>query len=84
MPISETSKKKSIDQVNLEDYRPEPHPLKQELIALNVSQRILARYLGITSVWLCSCLNGYFPMPKHLEKKIKDFIKSKITGGNQQ
>ena len=77
MPISETSKRKNIDSVNLDDYRPKPIPLKQELIKLNVSQRALAGYLGITSIWLCNTLNGYHPMPEHLKQKIEKFIEQK-------
>jgi len=60
--------------VKLESYRPEPHPLKGALARRDISQRLFARFLGVSYAYLNGILNGYNSMPESMKQKTEQFL----------
>jgi len=64
--------------LDLQQYQPTPHPLKKKFQHLKISQIVLSNFLrdrlqihtshSRVSHWL----NGYDPMPKHVEMALQN------------
>lgn len=51
-----------------------PQPLKAVLVMRRVSQRSLARALGISENYLSRIVNGYYPPTRSVAMRIADFL----------
>lgn len=60
--------------IDLDQFKPKPHPFKAELKKHGVSCSTLRNYLGLNYTYTNSMLNGHFTMPKKHELKIKALL----------
>lgn len=56
---------------------PAPHPLKQKIKAAGLRQLDLVRTTGIKQSRLSLFLNGWYPMPEDVQKKLEKALANK-------
>lgn len=59
----------------LEQLKQTPHPARQILKQYGINNAVLARYLNLTTNYVCSILTGYQEPKKHIDQKIWKLIK---------
>jgi hypothetical protein len=57
--------------INLDQFKPQPHPLRALFRKHGVTNIMLANYLGKHVGYLISMLSGYFPMSKPVLAKLE-------------
>lgn len=62
--------------INVLDYKPEPHPMKQILRDNNITQGTAANYLGVSLSSLSHWMTGIRVFPSHHEERLRALINS--------
>ena len=63
-----------MERINIDRYKPRPHPYRAILRNHGVSNAMVANYLGRATSYVCSMLSGYSKMSPEIEKKLKPLM----------
>lgn len=58
---------------NIADFLPQPHPTKQIFTRHNIPAAAVARFLGFSTAYTCSLLNGFARVSPDNDKKLMEF-----------
>ena len=61
--------------IDLEQFKPKPHPAKAILKKHRISMPIVANYLGINYPYACNLLRGTLRMPPHHQEKLDALVR---------
>jgi len=60
-------------QLSLTDYLPKPHPTKQVFTRHKTPIAAVARFMGYSSSYVCSLLNGFARVSPENDAKLRQF-----------
>ena len=55
------------------DFLPQPHPTKQIFAHHHIPAAAVARFLGLSTAYTCSLLNGFVRVSPENDKKLREF-----------
>ena len=58
---------------NLAEFLPQPHPTKQVFTSHHIPVAAVARFLGLSTAYTCSLLNGFARVSPGNDKKLREF-----------
>jgi hypothetical protein len=64
-------------------FLPEPHPTKEVFARHHIPVAAVARFLGLSSSYTCSLLNGFARVSPEIDQKLREFarlIESEVRG----
>ncbi len=64
-------------------FLPEPHPTKQVFAKYDIPVAAVARYLGLSTSYTCSLLNGFARVSPENDQRLWDFarlVESEVRG----
>jgi hypothetical protein len=58
---------------SIREFLPQPHPAKQLFTLHRIPVAAVARFLGLSTSYVCSLLNGFARVSPDVDKKLKEF-----------
>jgi len=55
------------------EFLPQPHPTKQIFALHHIPAAAVARFLGLSTAYTCSLLNGFARVSPENDRKLKEF-----------
>jgi hypothetical protein len=58
---------------SITEFLPQPHPTKRIFSCNHIPAAAVARYLGLSTAYTCSLLNGFARVSPDNDKKLREF-----------
>lgn len=65
-----------MERIDLQAFRPQPHPYKSIFQSNRISQAVIAKYMGVSMSMINHWMNGYCPVPDHHKERLKRLAES--------